>query len=259
MILSFIYRKPCTGHISVESSQLQQNEQKQRHRHKGTHVPSVPLQYFTNVVDPTHFYVDLASLQNTTQFSQNNCHYDKLVDAVMRVSNNKKLSENKIDSFRRHTRSKSYDLSNTPLQYQVLEPQVINAETVNKPTRKQARKLTDFEPTAAVKRNIRKFPQVVVGHTSSPHHLRHRNRQEDQARAMAQVVRWLEQEFSSNLNTKDTREKRQSNCWTGSQEKYSCNMPASPNSSSVERHEHHHVHEHIHHHYHHYQEAPVVV
>lgn len=32
-----------------------------------------------------------------------------------------------------------------------------------------------------------RLPPTAVGHTSSPHHLKHRNREQDQARAMAQV------------------------------------------------------------------------
>lgn len=96
--------------------------------------------------------------------------------------------------------------------------------------------------------------KVVLGHTSSPHHLRHRNRQEDQARAMAQVVRWLEQEFSSNEN----KEQPKTNSWSSMGEKRSSSTNTTT-GTGVERHEHHHVHEHIHHHYHHYQETPVVV
>lgn len=68
---------------------------------------------------------------------------------------------------------------------------------------------------------------------------------------MAQVVRWLEQEFSSN-----DKEKQKTDSWSSTGEKQSS---ATNTESGVERHEHHHVHEHIHHHYHHYQETPVVV
>lgn len=103
------------------------------------------------------------------------------------------------------------------------------------------------------------FLKVVLGHTSSPHHLRHRNRQEDQARAMAQVVRWLEQEFSSN----DKKDKSKTGCsWSSTGEKQSSatnTTTTTTTESGIERHEHHHVHEHIHHHYHHYQETPIVV
>lgn len=99
--------------------------------------------------------------------------------------------------------------------------------------------------------------QVVLGHTSSPHHLRHRNRQEDQARAMAQVVRWLEQEFSP---PNEKKGKPKANSWSNNTgEKRSSSTNTTTTGSGVERHEHHHVHEHIHHHYHHYQEKPIVV
>jgi naked cuticle len=125
---------------------------------------------------------------------------------------------------------------------------------MNKSNKRTPKKSVNSEVKNA---NTNKNPQVATGHTSSPHYLRHRNRQEDQARAMAQVVRWLEQEFSSNLNMKD---KTKSNHFTQStyKEKNTGSAPSTPNSG-VERHEHHHVHEHIHHHYHHYQETPLVV
>jgi naked cuticle len=95
---------------------------------------------------------------------------------------------------------------------------------------------------------------------------------------MKQVVRWLEQEFSSSLNTteklnaKNAAENETKTPHTSpprttkqphSQTLGSPKRDEAPNSpsasSSVERHEHHHVHEHIHHHYHHYQETPVLV
>lgn len=101
--------------------------------------------------------------------------------------------------------------------------------------------------------------QVVLGHTSSPHHLRHRNRQEDQARAMSQVVRWLEREFSPTDNS-NKKEKPKKGEKPREKEKHtSATKTTTTESSGVERHEHHHVHEHIHHHYHHYQETPIVV
>ncbi|KAF6197462.1 hypothetical protein GE061_020178, partial [Apolygus lucorum] len=56
---------------------------------------------------------------------------------------------------------------------------------------------------------------------SGRHHQKHKDREAEQARAMAQVVRWLEQEF-------------------------------------IAPKKHHHVHEHVHHHYHHYQDPPIV-
>ncbi|XP_057326013.1 protein naked cuticle homolog 2 [Microplitis mediator] len=64
---------------------------------------------------------------------------------------------------------------------------------------------------------------------SKKHQLKHATREQEQARAMQQVVRWLEQEFSSQNPDNDTNN-------TGRR----------------------HVHEHIHHHYHHYHADPVV-
>lgn len=64
------------------------------------------------------------------------------------------------------------------------------------------------------------------GRASKKHQLKHATREQDQARAMAQVVRWLEREFSQNAIA----------------------------ATSSRRH----VHEHIHHHYHHYHAEALV-
>lgn len=136
-----------------------------------------------------------------------------------------------------------------------------------------------------------RLPPTAAGHTSSPHHLKHRNREQDQARAMAQVVQWLEQEFSASLNTRTTAgvqevlinakaHRTKSKSFTSPTEpapapsatthpgpNISSNTPQStpheeepaPSAGDVKQHEHHHVHEHIHHHYHHYQETPPVL
>jgi len=64
------------------------------------------------------------------------------------------------------------------------------------------------------------------GRTTKKHQLKHATREQDQARAMAQVVRWLEREFSQNAVA----------------------------ATSGRRH----VHEHIHHHYHHYHAEALV-
>ncbi|XP_011701630.1 PREDICTED: protein naked cuticle homolog [Wasmannia auropunctata] len=64
------------------------------------------------------------------------------------------------------------------------------------------------------------------GRASKKHQLKHATREQDQARAMAQVVRWLEREFSQNAVA----------------------------ATSSRRH----VHEHIHHHYHHYHAEALV-
>lgn len=229
------FRKHST-HITAESKQLIDSSQQHKHNSKSQKVSSSsPLQYLANIVDPARFYVDLASLQNTTNLPESHCQYDKLLDAVMCVSN-KKISFNKQSKCRKH-RTKNND----PPDIKELPPHSVNDENN---TNRKSKKPSIGE--------TKKSPHVVTGHTTSPHHLRHRNRQEDQARAMAQVVRWLEQEFSSNLKTRE--KKKQSNRF-----EQKGNSQSLPNSGSVERHEHHHVHEHIHHHYHHYQETPPLV
>lgn len=88
------------------------------------------------------------------------------------------------------------------------------------------------------------------------HELKHRYREFEQARAKEQVVRWLEQEFSSPTkycNRKNNNYLNNRKC-TSKEEVKSKNR-----SYSNEKHEHHHIHEHVHHHYHHYHESPVVV
>lgn len=88
---------------------------------------------------------------------------------------------------------------------------------------------------------------------STPHQLKHRNREQEHARAMAQVISWLERE---NIG--------------GCEKKFSSPNRKNPNPSTnslqgtppaVKKHEHHHVHEHIHHHYHHHfpKETPIIV
>ncbi|XP_008200263.1 uncharacterized protein nkd [Tribolium castaneum] len=235
--LGFQTPRKHSNHVSTQTRQLEGPHKSQS---KSPKVSPSPLQYLANIVDPTHFYVDLASLQNTTQLPQTHCQYDKLIDAVMCVSN-KKISLNKQKCRKHRVRNDLADIRYQFLQY----PMTNDENKLNKPNKRTPKKSVS---------DVKKSPHVVTGHTSSPHHLRHKNRQEDQARAMAQVVRWLEQEFSSNLNTK---EKAKGNHFHSTKEK-TTSAPSSP-GSGVERHEHHHVHEHIHHHYHHYQETPLVV
>lgn len=64
--------------------------------------------------------------------------------------------------------------------------------------------------------------------SSKKHQLKHVTREQDQARAMSQVVKWLETEFKQ--------------------------KEAATSGASGR----HHVHEHIHHHYHHYAEPAIV-
>lgn len=212
------------------------------------------LHYLADIVDPEHFYVDLASFQNATNLPQTPCQYNKLIDAVMCVSN-RKVPVKKTTSCKRNIKMKNHELTQSTTLYQAL-PSAPNKDI--KSNKNIIYKISDVDGKN-VKKTNKKIPQIVLGHTSSPHHLRHRNRQEDQARAMAQVVRWLEQEFSSNLHTTNENKSNKNNTTRSTNyEKYT-NTSSTPTNSSIERHEHHHVHEHIHHHYHHYQETPIVV
>lgn len=101
-------------------------------------------------MDPTHFYVDLAALQNTTHLPQSNCQYNKLINAVMCVSsNNKKATPNRI----KHGNS-----SNIPVRYQPLN----NIENVMNKGNKKTVKGLEGEPVPAFKKNVKKFPQVKI-------------------------------------------------------------------------------------------------
>ena len=89
--------------------------------------------------------------------------------------------------------------------------------------------------------------------TTTPHQLKHRNRQQEHERAMAQVISWLERENIGGCEKKFSSPNRKNpNPGTNS-------LLGSP--PTVKKHEHHHVHEHIHHHYHHHfsKETPIIV
>lgn len=249
-VFPIIFRKQANSHANIDPKSTGRSDVKQhQRRQKANNIPT--LQYLANIMDPTHFYVDLASFQNATQLPNTNCQYNKLIDAVMCVSS-KKVPVKRNTGCRKHNKIKTHDYTSIPpLRCNILTDSAQNNEKTPKKS-----KTTDVEQPKQFRKNVKKIPQIVLGNTSSPHYLRHRNRQEDQARAMAQVVRWLEQEFSSNFYTNDQNHKTEYR--SNSFEKQANNAAPSP-TSSVERHEHHHVHEHIHHHYHHYQEAPIVV
>lgn len=213
---------------------------KHHHRHNKTTTKTEST--FNSCINNTQFYVDLASLQNATQMPTN-YKYDKLIDAVIGVSNRRNTMCNQMKP-KKHTRRNSE--GEIPVDIQVVDSK----------TKENGAKISSnpIKNVSSTKKSSKKA-QGVTGHTSSPHYLKHRNRQEDQARAMAQVVRWLEQEFSSNLTIKNRLERAYQSGF--SSEKDNTNCPN--NSKNVERHEHHHVHEHIHHHYHHYQDSPFIV
>lgn len=87
---------------------------------------------------------------------------------------------------------------------------------------------------------------------STPHQLKHRNREQEHARAMAQVISWLERENIGGCEKFSSPNRKNPNPSTNS-------LMGSP--PVVKKHEHHHVHEHIHHHYHHHfsKETPIIV
>ncbi|XP_033228731.1 protein naked cuticle homolog isoform X2 [Belonocnema kinseyi] len=83
-----------------------------------------------------------------------------------------------------------------------------------------------FTQANNLRNDIQHIQSPISGKASKKHQLKHATREQDQARAMAQVVRWLEQEFSQTAAAATTGRK--------------------------------HVHEHIHHHYHHYHAEALV-
>nr|CAD7576217.1 unnamed protein product [Timema californicum] len=253
-------RKPCVDRVEPRQT---------RSRHK--------LHYLSTGDCPDSRYLDLAGVDTHSP----DCRYDKFLGAVVCTSN-KHASigyHHQPCRSRGHHRSRSHDLSGA-FRYHLLDSNHHHSYVdplAHQPTRlyvHHARSKSHEAEFGYEHRHDRKFPSIVVGHSSSPHHLKHRNREQDQARAMAQVVRWLEQEFSSTLNTTaklnaknisgSAKSPPTSPTKAPSQPQSpgapkSEETPTSPTLSSAERHEHHHVHEHVHHHYHHYQETPVLV
>ncbi|CAL8101699.1 unnamed protein product [Orchesella dallaii] len=84
---------------------------------------------------------------------------------------------------------------------------------------------------------------------STPHQLKHRNREQEHARAMAQVISWLERENIGDDKKFASPNRRNPNPSTNS-------LVGSP--PVVKKHEHHHVHHHYHHH-HFAKETPIIV
>lgn len=90
---------------------------------------------------------------------------------------------------------------------------------------------------------------------TTPHQLKHRNREEEHARAMAQVINWLERENIGDKNTSSPKP-----FLDFQHQHHFRQIPSSPPIGKKHEH-HHHVHEHIHHHYHHHfgKETPIIV
>lgn len=258
--------------------------------------------------DPrSSYYLDLAGFEAFQTFGKpqrchhdQDCRYDKFLGAVVCASSkHASMGFHQPCRTRGHHRSRSHDLSHAAnsFQYHLLDtsiephhrsyieggtPHGYHHAKLGHHARSKSREAEygnlEQHRMPPYRQQELKFPPIVLGHSSSPHHLKHRNREQDQARAMKQVVRWLEQEFSSSLNTTEKLNAKNSasnetktppKTPSRNVKQPNSQMPESPKrdetpnspsaSSSVERHEHHHVHEHIHHHYHHYQDTPVVV
>ncbi|XP_071523609.1 uncharacterized protein nkd [Panulirus ornatus] len=138
--------------------------------------------------------------------------------------------------YHHHHRSRSFDAGDT----QDSSPRgrsgrLPRSQQQNQPQpQKQPKEQQQTQPQS--KQDIQGVTEV------SPHHAKHRHREADHARAMAQVVAWLER--GSLLDSQKSATSPESGsggvgCGSG---------------SGACREQTHHVHQHIHHHYHHYAE-----
>lgn len=149
-----IFRKQCTNHVSLETKQTTAEEKSHKHRHRSARLQTTPLHCLANFMDPTHFYVDLAALQNTTHLPESTCQYNKLINAVMCVSHhNKKATPNRVQGYKKNS---NLPASNIPVRYQPLN----NIENVMNKGNKKTVKAADGEAMPAFKKNVKKFPQV---------------------------------------------------------------------------------------------------
>ncbi|KAK3853495.1 hypothetical protein Pcinc_039973 [Petrolisthes cinctipes] len=100
-------------------------------------------------------------------------------------------------------------------------------------------------------------PEKGVGEVS-PHHTKHRHREADHARAMAQVVAWLERGSLLESPRSPTSPECGSNCGAGDGKGGGGGGGGGSGSGGGSgracRDQNQHVHQHIHHHYHHYAE-----
>ena len=198
----------------------------------------VQLHYLANAGDYPNFsqdprsncYLDLAGFEPNRTYGKaqrcyhdQDCRYDKLLGAVVCASSkHASMGYHQPCRTRGHHRSRSHDLSHAAnsFQYHLLDPSndshhhpfVENGiphgyqhARLGHHARSKSHEAeygnSEQHRMPTYRQQDRKFPPIVLGHSSSPHHLKHRNREQDQARAMKQVVKWLEQEFSSSLNT----------------------------------------------------------
>ncbi|CAG7716229.1 unnamed protein product [Allacma fusca] len=154
-----------------------------------------------------------------------------------------------------HHRSRSHDLSQNMFKYHLLcDRDQVNLKTQAQNATSQCNnnhsctnnyQLNCNQETLDILSGCIFQKNSNVANNSSPHQLKHRNREQEHARAMAQVISWLERE-NIGMEKKFSSPKKMPNPF--------------PSTPPVKRHEHHHVHEHIHHHYHRYaKETSIIV
>lgn len=260
----------------------QQPEEKYSSQHKST----LKLNDIASMMSSPNYLVNLATLNPANLYKVNRTaklklpcsQYDKLLNAVVSMSN-KHINTNAFQRSSlshqnckcgRHYRVHANEISQTPSQNNLTGTKrnslskrnsYCTNDFLKRP--KSVERLhsrskcceNKFDQAPSLKKHSKKFSRIILSHSNSPHHLKHKNRQEDQARAMAQVVRWLEKEVSTNVTIKSRLEKKlnkSKSCYT-SEKKNPLNFKVmNPNLKYVQRHKHHHVHEYIHHHYHHF-------
>lgn len=123
----------------------------------------------------------------------------------------------------------SYSQANTISHNVTTSPTLNNQNSNNTQNNHSNDQTTNLHHTTTTNNQRNETNHVQSPHsgkTGKKHQLKHATREQDQARAMAQVVRWLEREFSQGAAA----------------------------AAAGRRH----VHEHIHHHYHHYHAEALV-
>lgn len=253
-------------------------EQQPEEKHKLQ--PNIQLNDITHMMSSPNYLVNLSSLNSTNLCKLNRTnklnlpysHYDKLLNVVASMSGRHTSTDThthhkhqncKCGQPRHHSLNPSYPSTNTTATKRISPSKAscyLNNFIKRPIERVHSRsKLYEskFEQSPSLKKHSKKISRIILSHTNSPHYLKHQNRQENQARAMAQVVRWLEKEVSTNVTIKNRLEKKlgknKSKPHCISDKKTPVHFKVTnPNLKYTQRHKHHHVHKYIHHHYHHF-------
>ncbi|XP_045598411.1 protein naked cuticle homolog 1 isoform X2 [Procambarus clarkii] len=144
--------------------------------------------------------------------------------------------------YHHHHRSRSFDAGDT----QGSSPRERGGRLSR--SQQQSQSQSQKQPKEQLEASPQSKQEHQGGSEVSPHHTKHRHREADHARAMAQVVSWLER--GTLLESQKSTPSGESGGINGGGGSGAC------------REQTHHVHQHIHHHYHHYadkQPPPVLI